>query len=82
MPLNFSFLGWVAKTKSDIHPSAKARVFWRLNDKVLEIELHHGEIYQYVGVPAAVYKGLINAESHGKYFNAQIKGTYPYRQLR
>lgn len=51
-------------------------------NKVLEIELHHGEIYQYVGVPAAVYKGLMNAESHGKYFNAQIKGTYPYRQLR
>ncbi len=51
-------------------------------NKVLEIELHHGEIYQYIGVPASVYKGLMNAQSHGKYFNAQIKGIYPYRQLR
>lgn len=51
-------------------------------NKVLEVELHHGEVYQYIGVPASAYKSLMSAESHGKYFNAQIKGIYPYRQLR
>ena len=32
--------------------------------------------YQFCGVPQAVYTGLINSESKGKYFNRSIKGRY------
>lgn len=49
--------------------------------QVLEIEFQKGEVYQYQDVPTAVYAELMNAKSHGKYFNANIKDVYPYRKL-
>jgi hypothetical protein len=48
----------------------------------LEIEFNSGGVYQYYGVPPAVYQGLMNAPSHGKYFHAQIKGVYRYTRIR
>ena len=51
------------------------------SNQVLEIEFRRGEVYQYIDVPAAVYTDLINAPSHGKYFNANIKEAYSYRKL-
>lgn len=49
--------------------------------KVLEIEFHGGQIYQYYGVPRAVYEGLMQAASHGKYFHAHIKNVYSYQRV-
>src|SRR5919199_1489760 len=50
------------------------------SSQVLEIEFQRGEVYQYIDVPPAVYTDLMNAPSHGKYFNANIKEVYPYRK--
>ncbi|ARV57468.1 hypothetical protein BZZ01_01410 [Nostocales cyanobacterium HT-58-2] len=50
-------------------------------NQVLEIEFQKGEVYQYKDVPATVYAGLMNAPSHGKYFNANIKDFYPYYRV-
>jgi hypothetical protein len=52
------------------------------SSQILEIEFQHGEVYQYIDVPPTAYAGLMNAPSHGKYFNANIKEVYPYRRLR
>jgi hypothetical protein len=49
--------------------------------QILEIEFRRGEVYQYVDVPIAVYTELMNAPSHGKYFNTNIKETYSCRKL-
>jgi hypothetical protein len=43
---------------------------------VLEIEFTSGGIYQYIGVPQAVYSSLMAANSHGSYFAAHIKDVY------
>ncbi|WP_017317936.1 PIN-like domain-containing protein [Mastigocladopsis repens] len=51
------------------------------SNQVLEIEFQKGEVYHYQDVPATVYAGLMNAASHGKYFNANIKDVYPYHKL-
>jgi len=51
------------------------------SNRVLEIEFQKGEVYQYQDVPATVYADLMNAKSHGKYFNANIKDIYLYRKL-
>lgn len=48
---------------------------------VLEIEFRGGRIYQYSKVPAQVYKGLMNAGSHGRYFHQRIREVYPYRRI-
>lgn len=50
--------------------------------RVLEIEFHSGGIYQYYSVPRAVYEGLMNASSHGKYFHGHIKGVFSYQRIR
>ena len=50
--------------------------------KTLEIEFNNGGIYQYDNVPQSVFRDLMNASSHGKYFNAYIKGVYTYTKTR
>ncbi len=47
----------------------------------LEIEFHSGGIYQYSSVTDYVYRGLMSASSHEKYFHAYIKNVYPYRKV-
>ena len=51
-------------------------------DNVLEIEFHGGSVYQYHSVPESEYDGLMNASSHGKYLNQNIKDKYRYTQIR
>lgn len=50
--------------------------------ETLEVEFRSGELYQYTGVPAVAYQGIMKAESHSKYLNAHIKGRFPYRHIR
>jgi hypothetical protein len=48
----------------------------------LEVEFHHGGIYQYSGVPSDVYLGLMAADSHGKFLDVYVKkANYPYRRV-
>lgn len=51
------------------------------SNQILEIRFHSGGVYQYSGVPASVYTGLISASSHGRFFHANIKGRYSYRRI-
>ncbi len=49
---------------------------------VLEIEFHSGKsVYQYFQVPEHEYQGLMNAQSHGKYFNQNIKNKYITKKI-
>lgn len=50
-------------------------------DTVLEIEFLDGGVYQYFDVPQAIYDGLIQAESPGKYFWANIRGAFRYARV-
>jgi len=43
---------------------------------LLEVEFHSGVIYRYGGVPARVYQEFLAAESHGRYFNENIRNRY------
>lgn len=45
---------------------------------ILYISFHSGGTYWYRNVPERVYRELMSAPSHGKYFHAHIKGVYPY----
>ena len=48
----------------------------------LVIEFHGGRVYQYFGVPFEVYLGLMNADSHGGYFAANIRDQYQFRRVQ
>ncbi|MDZ8089423.1 MAG: KTSC domain-containing protein [Nostoc sp. DedQUE12b] len=47
----------------------------------LEIKFHSGGIYQYFKVPEAIYRRLMAASLHGKYFHACIKDLYSYQKI-
>ena len=49
--------------------------------QTLEVEFKVGSIYQYFGVPSAVYSALLGAESGGSYFSRNIKNNYRYVRL-
>jgi hypothetical protein len=53
-----------------------------LASQTLEIEFHSGQVYQYFGVPEKVYRELIAASSHGKYFHKRIRDRYRHKRLR
>ena len=48
---------------------------------LMELEFKSGEVYRYLGVPAATYRGLLGAESKGKYFNCQIRNRFSYTRI-
>ena len=50
--------------------------------QTLEIEFLKGSVYQYFDVPGYIYRDLMNADSHGKYFSANIKGVYRYSKVK
>ncbi|HSV88656.1 MAG TPA: KTSC domain-containing protein, partial [Bacteroidales bacterium] len=47
---------------------------------ILEIEFHHGAIYQYVDVPEKVYEELMSSPSQGAYFMNEIKSKFKFQQ--
>ncbi|MDY0909742.1 KTSC domain-containing protein [Microbacterium sp. CFBP9034] len=49
---------------------------------VLELVFTSGEVYRYYAVPPSVHRGLLEAESIGRYFGEHIRGIYPERHER
>ena len=49
--------------------------------QTLEIEFHHGGVYQYFDVPQSIYDGLMGPGSKGQFFAANIKGVYRYARV-
>ena len=48
----------------------------------LVVEFHSGAMYQYYGVPLAIYKGLMAARSKGNFLDSIIRhGPYRYQRL-
>lgn len=65
----------------DVSSTNLARIRYDESTLTLEIEFHGGRVYQYFDVPQHVFEGLSRADSHGAFFNAQIKGHYRYARL-
>lgn len=50
--------------------------------QTLEVEFKSGTVYQYYGVPAEVYEGLMRSTSHGHYLYQYVKKAgYRYREM-
>ncbi len=56
-----------------------ASVGYDVENKILEIEFHHGAVYQYFDVPKKVYEELMNSPSQGAYFMNEIKSKIKYQ---
>ncbi len=51
------------------------------SSSTLQIKFNRGDIYEYDNVPQRIFSSLLNADSHGEFFNQHIKDIYPYRLL-
>jgi hypothetical protein len=49
--------------------------------KVLEVKFKSGSVYQYTNVPPEKHKALVEADSVGGYFSANIKEHYSYKRV-
>lgn len=48
------------------------------DSQTLEIEFNNEAVYEYLGVPEEEYTGIMNADSKGTYFKANIKNRYSF----
>lgn len=63
-----------------------AAVGYNADDLLLEVQFldregKAGAVYEYRQVPPQVHRALMQAESKGQFFNAQIKDRYPFRKV-
>ena len=58
-----------------------ASVGYDAENEILEIEFHHGAIYQYFDVPKEEYEALMNASAYGSYFFHNIRDNYKYQKV-
>lgn len=49
---------------------------------ILEIEFRNGRTYQYLDVPAFLYRGLTLAASKGQYFTRRIDSRFRFEEVR
>lgn len=67
--------------KKEVKSSNIALIGYDKESKVLEIEFKNGGIYQYFKVPEEEYDDLMKAESHGSYFNRNIRNSYKWQKI-
>jgi hypothetical protein len=68
--------------RTHVSSSNIASIGYDLQRSTLEVEFLDGSIYQYFGVPATLYQGLMSAASHGSYLDAYIKkGGFSYQRV-
>lgn len=49
---------------------------------MLQVEFIAGSVYQYESVPETVFQDFLQASSHGRFFETEVKGKYPFRKIR
>ena len=47
----------------------------------LMVRIQSGEAYVYVGVPGEVHRSFLDADSKGRFFQAEIRDRYPFNRL-
>ncbi len=64
-----------------VSSSTLASVGYDPDGRVLEVRFRHGGVYQYLDVPADVYRELMAAASHGSYLARVVKPNYAFRRV-
>ncbi|MNL83952.1 hypothetical protein D3C87_2117540 [compost metagenome] len=67
--------------RAGVTSSSMLSVGYETGSMTLEIEFHHGQVYQYYDVPENIHSDLLAAESHGRFFNAYFRKNYRFRRV-
>jgi hypothetical protein len=69
---------WVGMRRQAVESTTMRSIGYDDRKQVLEVEFQSGRIYQYLEIPPAIYKELVDAESKGRYFNSEIRDSYEF----
>ena len=69
-----------AVRREAVESSSLKSVGYAPESRTLEVEFHHGAVYQYLGVPPNVHEALMRAESKGTFLNREVRDIYPYER--
>jgi hypothetical protein len=72
----------LAVQREPLQSSSLRSVGYDPDTQTLEVEFQQGEIYQYMGVPEFLYRGLVLASSKGKFFNRNVVDRFPCREMK
>lgn len=61
--------------------SSLATVGYDMSTRVLEVEFHSGQVYQYLDVPKDVFDALLGSESLGAFFNSEVRDAFRFRRV-
>jgi KTSC domain len=64
-----------------LHSSVLSGFRYDPDRQQLWLRFRAGDLYVYQMVPATVIQALIEAPSHGQYFNSAIRGRFSCRRL-
>jgi hypothetical protein len=65
-----------------LHSTILAWVRYLPDLRLLQVGLRTGTDYEYFGVPADTYSGLLVSESKGRYYNLHIRNEFRFRQIK
>jgi hypothetical protein len=58
-----------------------ASMAFSIEHNVLQLEYRSGLTYEYFGVPEALCRDLLSAQSKGLFVSRFVRGQFPYRRL-
>jgi hypothetical protein len=65
----------------DVESTAIREIDYDAERAKLLVRFASGEQYVYVGVPGEVHRSFVDAESKGRFFQAEIRDRYPFNRL-
>jgi hypothetical protein len=65
----------------DVESTAIQEIDYDAERAKLLVRFVSGERYVYVGVPGEVHRSFVEADSKGRFFQAEIRDRYPYNKL-
>jgi hypothetical protein len=65
----------------DVESTAIQEIDYDAERAKLLVRFASGERYVYVGVPGEVHRSFVEADSKGRFFQAEIRDRYPYNRL-
>jgi hypothetical protein len=69
-------------TRERVSSSSIRSVGYDPDNRILEIELRHGGVYQYFQVPPEAHQSLVAATSIGGHYTKFIKPAYRFRKVK
>ena len=65
----------------DVESAAIREIDYEPRARRLRVTFRSGERYAYRGVPAEVCRAFVEADSKGRFFQAQIRDRYAFERL-